>query len=73
MNARQRRGFAGINMSDARVCIGTAQHLRDQQARQGDISTELRTSGDFIDGIDLRRLTSDDPKGLRWGLHTVLP
>jgi hypothetical protein len=62
-----------IDMFDARVGIRTSQHFPDQQTRQGDVSTELRPSSDFIDGIDLRRLTSNDPKELRSSLHTILP
>jgi hypothetical protein len=53
--------------------MGAAQHLADQQARQGDIRAELRSPGDFIDGIDLRRFVSNDPKWLRSSVHAILP
>ena len=73
MDTWQGCSFTGIDTSDARVCVGAAQHLAYQQARQGDIRAELRSSGDFIDGIDLRRLASKDPKRLRSSVHAVLP
>ena len=73
VDTRQGCGLVGIDMSDACVCVGAAQHLPDQQTRQGDIRAELRSSGDFIDGIDLRRLASKDPKRLRSSVHAVLP
>src|SRR2546430_17072295 len=73
MDTRQGCGFAGIDTSDARVRVGAAEDLPDQQARQGDIRAELRPSGEFIDGIDLRRLASKDPKRLRSTVHAILP
>src|SRR5919108_5910773 len=54
------------------VCVGAVQHLLEQQRWEGDIRAEPGSSGDLIDGIDLRRLASKAPKRLRSRVHAVL-
>lgn len=64
VDAGQCRGSTGIDVPDAGMGIGATQDLPHQQARQRDVGAELRPAGDFLDGIDLRRPASNDPKRL---------
>ena len=70
LDAGDTPGCGGINTSDARVGMGTAQYLAPQHAGEIHVGSEARASGDFVRP---RNLGDRGPDHRSWHVHLTIP
>ncbi len=70
LDAGDTPGCGGINAPDARVGMGTAQHLAPQHTGDLHVGSEARASGDFVRP---RNLGDRGPDHRYWHVHLTIP